>query len=382
MSIKTSQVVLNLQNREFIELFETAMKGDDRFSVVSRQNNTEPDLLIHELSENWEKDLDRLRSYIESAEHTDVFIVSENSEPQVLIQAMRVGVKEFLPAPLQTEAVAEALAHFKDRQEKKLQKAHGYLGKIISVIGSKGGVGTTTIAVNLADALSKKHIKPAVAVIDMNMVFGDIPMFLDISPKHSWGDITKNIDRLDEFFLSNVLAKSAGGLHVLPSPRYLDDNPAPTPRMMETLLTLMTKKYDYIIIDLGQSINDAAFKTVQLSSLVQIVTVQTLPCLSNANRLIQSLLKRNYTSQANLRLVLNRYIRKGMVTLETAQEGLGQKIAWIIPNDYDTSMTAINSGKTLFEIAPNSKITKSFITYSDRLLPGKKDKKEKKGWFF
>jgi pilus assembly protein CpaE len=203
-----------------------------------------------------------------------------------------------------------------------------------------------------------------------------------MSPKHSWGDITKSIDRLDEFFLSNVMSKSTGGLHVLVSPRYLDDNPAPTPRMMEALLTLMTQKYDYIVIDLGQSINEAAFKTIQLSTLVQIVTIQSLPCLSNANRLVQSLLKRGYTSQANLNIVLNRYIKKGMVTLETAEEGLGQKIGWILPNDYNTSMTAINSGKTLFETAPKSKLAKSFSTYSDTLLPENNDKKKKKGWFF
>ncbi|MDZ7666376.1 MAG: P-loop NTPase [Desulfotignum sp.] len=252
----------------------------------------------------------------------------------------------------------------------------------MSVIGSKGGVGTTTIAVNLADALAKKSIAPAVAIIDMNMVFGDIPMFLDITPKHSWGDITKGFDRLDEFFLANVMTISAGGLHVLASPRYLDDNPEPTSRMMEALLTLMTQKYDYIVIDLGQSLNDAAFKTLQLSTLVQIVTIQSLPCLSNTNRLIQSLLKNNYTSEENLNIVLNRYIKKGMVNLETAKEGLGQDIGWIVPNDYDTSMTAINAGKTLFDTAPKSKLAKSFAGYADSLLPENNDKKKKKGWFF
>jgi pilus assembly protein CpaE len=382
MPIKTFKVVLYLQNREFTDLFVKAIKVDDRFTVVSGKKDTEPDLLIHELSENWEQDLERIQSYLEFAENTDVFIVAENSDPQLLLQAMRVGVKEVLPAPLDTKTVAEALARFKDRHEKKLQKAQAYLGKIISVIGSKGGVGTTSVAVNLADALIKKPMNPAVAIIDMNMVFGDIPMFLDITPKHSWGDITKGIDRLDEFFLSNVMSKTAGGLHVLASPRYLDDNPAPTAQMMEALLTLMTQKYDYIVVDLGQSINDAAFKTIQLSSLVQVVTIQSLPCLSNANRLIQSLLKRNFTSESNLNIILNRYIKRGMVTLETAKEGLGQKIGWIVPNDYDTSMTAINSGKTLFDTAPRSKLAKSFSTYADSLLQENIDKKKKKGWFF
>ena len=278
------------------------------------------------------------------------------------------------------EAVADALARFRERQEKKHQKSSGFLGKIISVVGSKGGVGTTTIAVNLADILTRKMENPSVAIIDMNTVFGDIPMFLDISPKHHWGDITKNIDRLDEFFLSNVMTKKTDALHILPSPRFLDNQPAPTPRMMESLLTLMTPKYDYIVIDLGQSINDAAFKVIQLSNLVQIVTIQTLPCLSNANRLIKSFLDRGYTSQPNLCVILNRYVKKGMVTLETAKEGLGQKIAWVVPNDFSTTMSAINNGHPLSDTAPKSKIVKSFNSYVETLIP--ENRKKKKGWFF
>jgi pilus assembly protein CpaE len=312
-----------------------------------------------------------------------VFIVSENSDPQVLIQALRVGVKEFLPAPLNEKAVNEALERFLDRQEKIHQKSSGHLGRIISLIGSKGGVGTTTIAVNLADSLTRKPERFSVALMDMNMVFGDIPMFLDISPKHHWGDITKNIDRLDEFFLANILTRAGDRLDVLPSPGYLDSNSTlPTPRVIETLLELMTKAYDYIVIDLGQSINETALKIVRLSNLVEIVTIQTLPCLSNASRLIKSLLDHGYTDKTNLDLILNRYIKKGLVDLDTAEQGLNRKISWLIPNDYPTTMSAINSGKPLMETAPKSKIARCFEDYTDTIFPEKNDKTKKKGWFF
>jgi pilus assembly protein CpaE len=219
--------------------------------------------------------------------------------------------------------------------------------------------------------------------MDMNMVFGDIPMFLDISPKHNWGDITKNIHRLDEFFLSNVMTRTNGGLDILPSPGYLDkESTLPSPRVIETLLALMTQFYDFIIIDLGQSINETALKIVRLSNLVEIVTIQTLPCLSNASRLIKSLLDYGYTDRNNLILILNRYIKKGLVNLETAEQGLGQKISWLIPNDYTTTMSAINSGRTLLETEPKSRISRCFEDYANTLLPDKADSKKKKGWFF
>ncbi len=383
MAVKKNTVKLNVQTQEYVELLTDTIKNRSGFSMMSGLKNDPPDLFIHELSEDWENELEDIRIYIEDAEHTDIFIVSDKSDPQVLIQALRVGVKEFLPAPLQESAVKEALDRFHDRQEKKIQKSSGRLGRIISLIGSKGGVGTTTIAVNLADCLARKNDHFSVALMDMNMVFGDIPMFLDISPKHHWGDISKNIHRLDEFFLANIMTRTDGGLDVLPSPGYLDDKSSlPSPQMIATLMELMTKTYDYIVVDLGQSISDTALKIIQLSNRVEIVTIQTLPCLSNATRLIKSLLDFAYTDKSNLSIILNRYIKKGLVNLETAEEGLGQKISWLIPNDYATTMAAINSGKTLLATDPKSKIARCFQDYADTLLPDKTEKNRKKGWFF
>ncbi len=102
------------------------------------------------------------------------------------------------------------------------------------MLGSKGGVGTTTVSVNLAVALSnsKRH---SVALLDMNTVFGEIPLFLEIQPKFHWGEITKNIDRLDDTFLMNVLSKHSSGVHILPSPAYLNGHQSPTPEIMERL---------------------------------------------------------------------------------------------------------------------------------------------------
>lgn len=380
MALETTRINLTLQTREFVDIFEKTIKSHDRFKIMSETDKSEPDLFIYELSEEWEEDLDRIQAYIETFDHTDLFIVSENSDHQVLIHALRVGVKEFLPAPLNEAAVNEALDRFLERQEKKQQKTSGHLGQIISLIGSKGGVGTTTIAVNLADSLNRKPNGFTVALIDMNMLFGDIPMFLDISPRHHWGDITRNIDRLDEFYLSNVLTRTAGGLDVLPTPGHLENqSQLPPPQAINTLLELMKKKYDYIVIDLGQSMNDSALKIVKLSNRVNIVTVQTLPCLSNANRLIKSLLENEYTDRANLKVILNRYVKKGLVDLKTAEQGLNQKIDLLIPNDYATTMSAINSGQPLLKSAPKSKIARCFDDYADTLLPAKT---KKKGWFF
>ncbi len=337
--------------------------------------------MICELGDNYEEELNKFQTFLDKTDTTEIFLVSKRSDPEILIQALRIGIKEFFPVPLKPDVIKEALDRFKKRHEKLQHKISGAPGKIYSVLGSKGGVGTTTVAVNLAVSIAVNQENPSVALLDMNIVFGDVPILLDISPKHNWSDITKNIDRLDEFFLSNILFEHATGVHVLPSPRYLSNHPSPTPIVMETLLNLMKKKYDYIIIDLGQSMNDNALRIIQMSDLVHIVAIQSLPCLSNTNRLIKSMVEYGYVDEEQVKIVLNRYLKKGMVSIASAEEGVGRKLSWVIPNDYSTTMSAINSGKPLYQIEKKSSIVKSFNDYVGKLL-GVKIKKKKKGWFF
>ncbi|MCK5348725.1 MAG: hypothetical protein KAJ25_05015, partial [Desulfobacula sp.] len=177
------------------------------------------------------------------------------------------------------------------------------------------------------------------------------------------------------------LSEHSSGVHVLPSPRYLSNYPVPPPSAMDVLLDLMADRYDYIIVDLGQSLNETALKILQRSELIQIVTIQSLPCLSNTNRLIKSFMDFGSINNGKINIVLNRYLKKGMVTLANAQEGVGKKISWIVPNDYVTTMSAINSGKPLYRISPRSKIVECFNDYVGNLLSHEKKEEKKWKWF-
>lgn len=379
--MKTTFVKFSVQNQEITSQFIRAIDLSKGFKVVSKGENPKPDLLIIELNKDYESHLNKINFFLDKTEDTEIFIVSEKSDPEILIKALRLGIKEFFPFPLQPNAIEDALNRFKERQAKSEQKKHGTPGKILSVVGSKGGVGTTTIAVNLATTIASRQKTPSVALLDMNIIFGEIPIFLDMSPKHHWGDITKNIERLDEFFLSNILSAHPTGVQILPSPRYLDSQPSPTPPIMETLLELMKRNYDYIIIDLGQSMNDTALKILKMSELVHIVAIQSLPCLSNTNRLIKSMVEFGFVEKEKINIVLNRYFKKGVIPLDSVEKGIGEKLTWIIPNDYSTTMSAINSGKPLIDVSPRSKIVKSFDDYVGKILPESR-KNKKKGWLF
>jgi len=150
---------------------------------------------------------------------------------------------------------------------------------------------------------------------------------------------------------------------------------------MDVLLDLMITKYDYIVIDLGQSLNETALKILQRSEQIQLVAIQSLPCLSNTNRLLKSFVDFGSINKEKINIVLNRYYKKGMVSLANTEEGIGKKLSWIIPNDYSTTMSAINSGKALYQISPRSKIVECFNDYVEKMVPHEEKQRKKWKWF-
>ena len=298
------------------------------------------------------------------------------------MQAMRIGVKEFFSQPISEDEVRQSLERFKKRHQEPAMQPARKKGRIITVFGSKGGVGTTTVAVNLAVSLVQNNADCSVTLLDMNTLFGEIPLFLEMSPKFHWGEITKNVERLDNTFLSNILAKHQSGVQVLPSPAYLNGHVRPTPEIMTRLLILMKQMFDYVIVDGGQSTNDTSLKVLELSDTLLLITILSLPCLTNTSKLLKSFTGLGYVRPENIKVVLNRRIKKGEISLEDAQAGIGKELYWTIPNDFGTTMEAINNGKPLLDIAPKARITKNIFGLANSLAAPKEEKPKKKWSLF
>jgi pilus assembly protein CpaE len=308
----------------------------------------------------------------------EIFLTSEDPAQEVLMQAISTGVKEFLPQPLKEEDVRHALRKFKERRGKPKDKGPAKFGNIINVVGTKGGVGTTTIAVNLATSLAEEKDGKSVVLVDMNMVFGEIPLFLEIKPKHNLDEIAKHMSRLDTTFLMNVLSKSTAGVYVLPSPSNLKGGASTDPKMIERLLGLMRRMFDFVIIDGGQSLGEASLRILEISDTVLLISVLSLPCMSNTDKLLKSLDDMGYPVKKKIQIVINRHLKNPEISLKDAEDAIGKNIFWTIPNDYRTTLSAINQGKTLSQIAAGASITKNITELAYILNGGSKKSSEKK----
>jgi pilus assembly protein CpaE len=374
MPDKTFLVYMKVENRIVRKKLEQIIQSEPGLRVQVFDKTMRPDLVIYELGDDTERDFQVLQSLMNSNVLGEVFLTSDRTDSHLLLKAMRMGVKEFLLQPLNEQEVRQALAGFKARSGPSVLTVPRKLGRVISIMGSKGGVGTTTVAVNLAVSLAETKAKQSIALVDLNAVVGEIPLFLAVRPSYHWGEIMQNIGRLDSVFLRNILVKHRSGLYVLPSPSTLNGYPVATPDTMQRILNVLRDMFDVVVIDGGQSMDSAYLKVIEMSETLLIVSILSLPCLHNTHNMLRSLKGLSILPQDRMRVVINRYLKKSDVSIPEAEESIKQEIFWRIPNDYKATMSAINQGKPLSQVVQKAPVTRSIREMAEYLVgEGKED---------
>lgn len=371
MQSNVIKVKLSIKNSKTEKALENVITSVGEYDLL-RVNSEEPaDLLIFELGSDLDKDFQIIGSLLELGAVGDVFLTSSDFTPEVLQRAIREGVKDFFSQPINTSEVKQSLERFRNRKENSSEDAkRPKESKILTVIGSKGGIGTTTVAVNVAVSLAQNQSVHSVALMDFDAVLGEIPFFLEIKPTYHWGEITRNMSRLDSTFLHNILVKHASGVYVLPSPRRLNGYEAATPDILERILTVMKESFEYVVIDLGKTLNVNSSKIIEISDELMLVSVQSIPCLCNTRDLLSSIRVLRPQPEDSIKILINRFLKKSEISLKDVEESIGRRVYSTIPNDFRTTFSAINQGTPISEVSSKAKITKQFRQLADSLICG------------
>ena len=381
MAPETISLRFKMKNQKAQADFEEALVPSNGFHIQKPGEFGSCDVLILEIGDDPEKDLQFATAVKTSGIASHVFLTAASTDQEILLGALRVGAGGFFPQPVNKEEVRNTLLKLKGQKGIGLAgKGPARRGKIIDVFAGKGGVGATTVAVNLATSLMEMEDVQTVALVDINAPFGDIPLFLNIEPPiFDWMEVTKNINRLDSTYLMSILCKHASGVYVLPSPTVPVDD-ANIPKVMDILMKLMRTMFDFIIVDSGHATDETSRAILKLSDKVLLVTVLSLPSLINVKRLQSIFRKLGYPFEENVEIVVNRSNQKASVSMEEAEETLNKKIYWGIPNDYRATMSAINQGKPLGLIAYGAE-TATKMRGLAAIISGKNEKKRKKAFF-
>ncbi|MFO7543371.1 MAG: AAA family ATPase [Thiobacillus sp.] len=285
-----------------------------------------------------------------------VVLLCPETSADLMREAMRIGVREMLPSPPDPQALLTALERVRQRLD--LSKAPRKAGRIMSWIGCKGGSGATFLASNFAYALAASGSK-RVAMIDLNLQFGDAALFLsDQPPQTTLADVVKQIRRLDGALLAASMIHVTPNCHVLAAPENLEEAGLVKPEQLDMLLSVAASHYDYVILDLGRSLDALSLRALDKSDAIFLAIQLTLPFIRDCKRLIHALTSLGY-GQDKLSLVVNRHEKGGDITVQDAERVLGQKITKIIPNSYRAVAASVNQGVPLLKLAPRDPVGKT-----------------------
>ncbi len=311
---------------------------------------------------NLDSDPDEGVKLIESLtqSHPDVALLvsSSSTDGSLILRTMRAGAKEFLTQPMRPEELAAAV-HRIARSKFGGQSAGGRSGcKVITLAGATGGVGSTSLAVNLGCALANNP-QNSVVLVDLDLAVGDADVFLDTIPEYTLSDVAQNVSRLDFTLLKRSLTKHSSGLYLLPRPVALDDARLISTDDLQRMFGLLKATFTHLIIDTSKSFSKLDMFALEMATDVLMITQLDLPCLRNVVRLMMAFGEVDGLKE-KLRVVVNRVGHgSGQISIKKAQETLGHEVYWQVPNDYRVMVEVRNNGVPLIEQAPKAVITQS-----------------------
>ncbi len=291
-------------------------------------------------------------------------MTSPNSNPETILQAMRSGAEEFLTQPFNWPEVVKAFETIRKKIDVQ-PSAGSERGRLVAVSSNKGGVGSTTVATNLAACLAKE--KKSVCLVDLVLQFGSVTSFLNLEASYTILDLAKNLKRIDPLFLDGSLVKHSTGIRVLAEPFYAEDARRITPADIDEILDVLCQSFDYVVVDTPKEFDEMLTLVLDKANIILFVTEMDVPSLKSAHRAFE-LFERMGIYEKKIRLVLNRYIKSKLMTLESVEKALGVKVFWTLPNNYPVAIAAVNQGLSIEECDQRSDIARSYAGLTQAVL--------------
>lgn len=293
-----------------------------------------------------------------------IIMLSADQSSDLLMKAMRAGVREVLPWPVPPEALQAAVF----RAESKVgRRSAPRTAPIIAFIGCKGGSGATFLATNVGHQLGEEGKK--VLLIDLNLQFGEAILSVhDRKPTSDIVQVAQNIARLDALFLSASVTQISPNYFILAAPEEPVQSMQVKPEHLDAILNLAATEYDFVLLDLATQLDDLTIKALDRASKVFLVVQTLLPYVRNANRMMNVFRSLGYPPE-KLEVLVNRFWRNDEISLEALRGSLGVETLRTIPNSYKEVSKAINLGVPLASVSKTNAAYRAVVELAESMLP-------------
>lgn len=347
-----------LQFENDINVVGTARTGLD---AIKQTVALDPDVVLMDINMPDMDGIDATERIQEQAPISQIVILSVQGDTNYMRRAMLAGARDFLTKPPKGDelvsvirkagAIAKALrqdVQFSSRGTGNLRDPRGTTtqlsgtGKMIAVYSPKGGVGTTTVATNLAVSLHSPET-PAV-IVDANLQFGDVQVFLNERGRTSIVDLTPNAEQLDTELVEDVVIHhKSSGIDIISAPPHPEDAERVTGGEIVKVLQFLARLYSYVIVDTDSSLSDVTLDTLDACDLLVMISSQDIPAIINTRSMLNLLATLGVHKQKIL-LVMNRFDKQIAITPEKVGHNLGHKVVSVLVEDKEIVVPGVNRG--------------------------------------
>ncbi len=307
---------------------------------------------------------------------TTIIIMSVQGEQEYLRRAMMAGAKNYLTKPFTGDELIQAVRQSvsRDRQVRDALRVKSGVkspGKVISVFSGKGGVGKTMLAVNLAVALAARP-DTKVAIVDADIQFGDVPIFLNLLPRSTIADVLPDAEHLDDKTLAAYMTPYNDSIQVLAAPLRPEQAELVSGYLVGAVVKQMRSAYDFIIIDTAVAFNEVTIAALDAADTVLVLAALDLPAVKNAKLALEILQSLGY-AEGKIQLVVNSVHSDGGIEPREVQESLKKEIVMTLPTDGKTVVNSINKGIPFSLAQPETLLAQKVLALAAQLAPWNPD---------
>lgn len=348
--IEASDAGKLVESQDLAHMPAEPVPGVDVVFLEYQENNPELDHWIERMAVN--------------PQSPAVFLYFREISTNNLWKALRLGAKECFTFPIQEEDFRQAVKRLAARLE--VSRVPAKPTRVISFLGCKGGIGTSFLVANLARLLARER-RGKVLVVDLDLGFGQLNYFFDVHPEHTLVELIDNLERLDNNYLQSILSPIGDNCYLLPAPARLEEAEAINAGDLEKIIGYLKNNlgFRWILIDCCHQLDEITMKALEFSESLMLVAGQSIPALSNAKRMLETL-NLLELKELEVEVLVNFWDRQYELGRPEVENFLGKQIGGTISCDYKQASFSINEGKLLVETSPRHPISVDL-----RLIAGK-----------
>jgi len=351
--------LLNFEPR--VEVVGEAHNGEE---AISKAEKLRPDVILMDINMPVLDGIAATEAISCRVNGCAIIIMSVQGEQEYLRQAMVAGAREYIIKPFTSDELVSTIYRVYDMEQRRQVSMQGIaaeekrsaLGQVVTVFSTKGGVGKSTIAVNLAACLSQEF-GFSVALVDLDLQFGDVAVLLNMTPRQTISELAVEYNHLDEELLDAYLMRHSSGVRVLAAPARPEYAEMVTSHHVEKVIKLLQKSYDYIIIDTPGIFTDPSMVALDYAHQILLILSLDLPTLKNIKLGLEVLDSLHHRDK--VKIVLNRANLELGIGPGDVERSLGVSLLSQLPSDGRLVVGSVNKGKPFILSNPHSRVSDS-----------------------